>query len=255
MTVQHRLRSSIAIPGIALLLTGCVSVEQAALYANPKAGFSTVSAATSSLTKGKQSVWIQSQEDARENARSIHALIHKKTISADTAVQVALLNNRGLQAAYASLGISAAEAWQQTMLENPRISIGLLGIGAPELGLLRAVEGMIAANILALATQKRRIDIADTKFRTSQSVAVSETLRLATETRRAWINAAISVRDSELSQPGEVGGRRRVRTCAQTRRERCAAESGAGSRTCLLCRIDRTSGRGAPVGAASQGRS
>ena len=176
MTVHHRLRSSIAIPGIALLLTGCVSAEQAALYADPKAGFSTVSATTSSLTKGKQSVWIQSQEDARENARSIHALIHKKTISADTAVQVALLNNRGLQAAYAELGLSAADAWQQTMLENPTVSIGVLGVNAPGLGLFRAIEGMIANNLLSLATQKRRVAMADTRFRQAQLTAVTENL-------------------------------------------------------------------------------
>ena len=69
MTVHHRLRSSIAIPGIALLLAGCVSAEQAALYADPKAGFSTVSATTSSLTKGKRTVWIQGQEGAREMPR------------------------------------------------------------------------------------------------------------------------------------------------------------------------------------------
>jgi outer membrane protein TolC len=191
MTVHHRLRSSIAIPGIALLLAGCVSAEQAALYADPKAGFSTVSATTSSLTKGKQSVWIQSQDDARENARSVHAQIHRKTISADTAVQVALLNNRGLQAAYAELGLSAADAWQQTMLENPTVSIGILGVNAPGLGLFRAIEGMIANNLLSLATQKRRVAMADTRFRQAQVTAVTETLSLAHETRRAWI-AAVS---------------------------------------------------------------
>ena len=138
-----------------------------------------------------RSVWIQSQEDARENARSVHALIHRKTISADTAVQVALLNNRGLQAAYAELGLSAADAWQQTMLENPTVSIGILGVNAPGLGLFRAIEGMIANNLLSLATQKRRVAMADTRFRQAQVTAVTETLSLAHETRRAWI-AAVS---------------------------------------------------------------
>ena len=186
MTVPRRLTSLIAIPGIALLLAGCVSAEQAGLYADPKAGFSTVSAQASVATRGKQSVWIQNQEQAQENANRVHALIHKKKISADTA-QVALLNNKGLQAAYAELGLSAAEAWQQTMLQNPTVSVGMLGISAPGPGLFRAIEGMIANNLLSLATQKRRVETADTRFRQAQMRAVVETLKLANETRRAWI--------------------------------------------------------------------
>ncbi len=98
----------------------------------------------------------------------VHALVHKKTISADTAVQVALLNNRGLQAAYADLGMSAAEAWQQTMLETQLFLLEFSKIANPEVGAFRAIEGMIANNILALATQKRRVDIADTRFRQAQ---------------------------------------------------------------------------------------
>lgn len=182
-------KKSASLFAIAALLSGCVSAEQVAMYSAVDAGFANVKAESAAATRGKQTVWIQNREQASEVASRVHALVHRKTISADTAVQVALLNNRGLQAAYASLGMSAAEAWQQTMLENPKVSIGLLGIGAPELGLLKAIEGMIANNILALATQKRRVDIADTDFRKAQSVAVNETLRLATETRRAWINA------------------------------------------------------------------
>jgi outer membrane protein TolC len=189
MTLSGHLRSSVAISGITVLLSGCVSAEQTALYADPQGGFATVSATTSSLTRGKQSVWIQNQEDAQRNATKVHALIHRKTISADTAIQVALLNNKGLQAAYAELGLSAADAWQQTMLVNPTVSLGVLGVNAPGLGLFRAIEGMIANNLLSLATQKRRVEMADTRFRQAQLAAVTETLGLAHETRRAWITA------------------------------------------------------------------
>ncbi len=178
-----------AVVAASLALAGCVPGQVVARYSAADAGFLNVSAETAAATKGKETVWIQNSEQAYAVASRVHGLVHKKTIGADTAVQVALLNNRGLQAAYANLGMSAAEAWQQTMLENPKVSIGLLGIGAPELGLLRAVEGMVAKNILALATQKRRVEIADTRFRQAQMVAINETLRIAAETRRAWINA------------------------------------------------------------------
>ena len=70
---------------------------------------------------------------------------------AETAVQVALLNNKGLQASYAQIGLSAAEAWQQSTPENPVVSIGLLGIGAPEVApeLLAEDEAELTAAAIA----------------------------------------------------------------------------------------------------------
>ncbi|MGB7337033.1 MAG: TolC family protein [Salaquimonas sp.] len=174
-----------------IFLGGCVTAQDTATYSALDAGFTTVSAKTASATS-KQTVWIQNREQAEANAKRVHDLIHKKTISADTAVQVALLNNKGLQAAYADIGLNAAEVWQQMLPENPKVSIGVLGIGAPGLAAWRAIEGMIVANILSLATRDRRVDIADTRFRQSQLKAALATLTLAADTRRAWINAVSS---------------------------------------------------------------
>ncbi len=175
---------------LGLLLGGCVSAQEAARYADPAAGFAEVSAASATALKGKETVWIQNQEQARQTAARVHSLVHGKTIGVETAVQVALINNRGLQAAYAEIGLGAADAWQETMLENPKLSIGVFGIATPEYGLLRALEAMISANILSMATQARRVDVADANFRAAQMRAVEETLRLAMDTRKAWINAA-----------------------------------------------------------------
>ncbi len=171
-----------------LVLIGCVSSAEVEKISNPYAGFPSVSAITRQATN-KQTVWIQNKAQAEIIAKRVHKLIHKKTINANVAVQVALLNNKGLQAAYADVGLSAAEVWQQTMLENPTVSISMLGIAYPGLGVFRSIEATIANNILALATQKRRVDLADTKFRQAQIKAVIATLTLAGQTRRAWINS------------------------------------------------------------------
>ena len=138
---------------------------------------------------GKQAVWVQNRQQAQDLSNRVHALAHKKTIDIETAVQIALLNNKGLQAAYSDLGQAAAEAWQQTLYKNPKVSVGVLGIGAPELGLFRAIEGLVTTNILALLTRDRKIDIADTQFRKAQLAAALATLELAAKTRMAWINA------------------------------------------------------------------
>ena len=82
----------------ALLVSACASPDQMAKLSNPRAGFDTV-ASTAAAATGKNTVWLQSGAEAAANAKRVQALVYKKTISADTAVQVALLNNKGLQAA------------------------------------------------------------------------------------------------------------------------------------------------------------
>jgi outer membrane protein TolC len=173
--------------GFPLILGACATAIPGA-YTEPKAGFSNVSNQTSTSI-GKRTAFAQTQAENVVLKKQVHGMVHRKTISADTAVQVALLNNKGLQASYANVGLSAADAWQQSTPENPVVSIGILGIGAAELGLYRAIEGMFATNILDAKTRKQRVALADINFRSAQLGAVNDTLTLANQTRQAWINA------------------------------------------------------------------
>jgi outer membrane protein TolC len=170
-----------------LLLSACVGAVPGA-YTDNKAGFAAVSSQTLAAI-GKQPAFAQSRAENEALQRQVQALVRGKRIGADTAVQAALFNNKGLQASYANVGLSAAEAWQQSTAENPVVSIGLLGIGAPELGAYRAIEGLFRANILDATTRKQRLAFADTAFRQAQQTAVNDTLALANQTRVAWINA------------------------------------------------------------------
>jgi outer membrane protein TolC len=178
----------IATVALPLILGGCVS---AAEYSQKNSGFSSVSNKTAEST-GKDTVWIQNRQDAQAVSGRVKTLLAKNNVDVETAVQVALLNNKGLQAAYADLGDSAANAWQSTMLVNPTVEVGLIGIGTPELEAFKTVEGVITTNLLALATHKRNVGIADTEFRKAQLNAAMQTLQLAADTRRAWISAVAS---------------------------------------------------------------
>jgi outer membrane protein TolC len=173
--------------GFPLILGACATAIPG-IYTDPNAGFANVSNQTT-VAIGKRTAFAQTQAENVELKKQVHAMVHRKTISADTAVQVALLNNKGLQASYANVGLSAAEAWQQSTPENPVVSIGILGIGAAELGAYRAIEGMIATNILDAKTRKQRVAMADVNFRAAQLTAVNDSLTLANQTRQAWINA------------------------------------------------------------------
>lgn len=163
-----------------LVLSACSTTGQ---FSDTRAGFSNVSVATEQKTK-KSSVWVQNQQQADEAAKRARGLFYKKTINADTAVQVALLSNKRLQAAYAEIGLSAADVWQEALPKNPRLTVEAAGIGVA-----RSVENLIAVNLAALITKKKRVDVAQAKHRRAQLVAIAETLRVAGETRAAWIKS------------------------------------------------------------------
>ena len=173
--------------GFPLFLGACATAVPG-IYTEPKAGFANISSQVTPAI-GKRTAFAETQAENEALKKQVHSMVHRKTISADTAVQVALLNNKGLQASYANVGLSAAEAWQQSTPENPIVSIGVLGIGAPELGAYRAIEGLIRSNVLDATTRKQRMAIADASFRQAQLTAVNDTLALANQTRKAWVDA------------------------------------------------------------------
>lgn len=153
-----------------LFVSACVSSGEG--LDDPLAGFQTVSARTASLTGG-ETVWVRSSTEARALAERVSGLVRGKSIGPDTAVQIALLNNKGLQAAYADIGMSSADLWQESLLVNPRVSIGVMGINAG-----RTIETAVVGNILALVTRPQRMAVADARFRQAQLRAAEATLRL-----------------------------------------------------------------------------
>jgi outer membrane protein TolC len=181
--MKRRFLTIATLVAIPLIAAGCATNGALEGISDPVAGFTTVAARAESVT-GKKTVWVQSSEEARTVSGRVKSLVQKKTIGPDVAVQVALLNNKGLQAAYAEIGLSAADVWQEAMLVNPTVSVGMIGVDP-----VKTIEGAVISNILALATRQRRVAVADARFRQAQLRAAEETLRLAADTRRAWIDA------------------------------------------------------------------
>ena len=83
-----------------VVLTGCATFDQ-------RAGFSDVSTMVEARS-GKRVVWNLGTELDEQTAQEVRALL-RDTLTADGAVQVALLNNRDLQALYAELGVAQAD--------------------------------------------------------------------------------------------------------------------------------------------------
>src|SRR5512139_1179784 len=95
----------------------------------------------------RKDVAITRSDDDAAAVRARVARLLERPLSADAAVQLALLNNRGLQAAYNALGIADAVRVQQSLPPRPSFELTRLS-GAAEVELERQIVG----NILALAT-------------------------------------------------------------------------------------------------------
>jgi outer membrane protein TolC len=122
-----------------------------------------------------------------DDADAVHGAMRRlprRPLSADAAVQLALYNNRDLQASYDGLGISEAVMVSDSLPPSPGVSVfDVAGGGGLE------IERRIVANILALTTLPARAEIAADRFRQAQLRAALDTLRLAADTRRAYYRA------------------------------------------------------------------
>jgi outer membrane protein TolC len=131
----------------------------------------------------KDARWVRSDDDAEQVRAAVKKTL-ATALSADAAVQIALLNNRGLQATYAELGIAEADLVQAGRLRNPVVSFARLRRGE-ELEIDRA----FLIDVLSLITMPLRTDLERRRFALTQMRVATETLQVAAETRRTYFRA------------------------------------------------------------------
>jgi outer membrane protein TolC len=162
-------------------LAGALTVAACQTF-SPDGGLSVASSVAEQELR-KDIVSIRTPDDASAAHARVRLLL-KRPLTAEAAVQVALINNRGLQAAYNELGIADAVRVRQSLPPNPAISIVRMS-GSVE----TEIERQVVASILALATLPARTEIAANRFRQAQLLAALETLRVATGARKAFYRA------------------------------------------------------------------
>ena len=117
---MHPVSTLCAIAMAAAALAGCA--ERYAIE-----GFDGASAIAAPTAGGKP-VWIRSGADEQAARKRIEA-IRTKELTADGAVEIALVNNRALQAAFAELGLKAADLAEVRRPPNPGFSFKRVGGG------------------------------------------------------------------------------------------------------------------------------
>ena len=167
-------RLSVVLTGLALL-GGCASFS-------PDGGFAAVEQ-TAKDHLGKDVLWARSDADQDTLAKRISELL-SRPLTVDDAVQVALLNNRGLQATFQELGITEAEVVQAGRLPNPGFSFARLKRG-DEIELERGFH----FNLARLLARPLIAQVEARRFEQTKAMVAMSTLSLAAETRKAYFNA------------------------------------------------------------------
>jgi len=166
----------------ALILGGCSTFSK-------DGGFDSVNAAVRART-GQDATWVRDDKTETSVAAEVSTLL-AAPIGPEQAVRIALLNNRGLQAAYAELGIAEADLVQAGRLANPSFAYARLVRGD---GL--EIERFFLFNLMSLITMSSRVEIAEQRFEQAKLLAAGEALRVALEARRGWFEA-VAAKESE----------------------------------------------------------
>lgn len=137
----------------------------------------------------------------------------RQPLDMDQSVRIALLNNPGLQARLAQLGVQDAERVQALTLPNPTLALGRM-VNSDE----REIERQLSFGLVSLITLPWRSRWQGMQMEQATLTAAQDVLRLAADTRRAWLRAvaarqqlASSERMHEAAEAGAELARRMAR--------------------------------------------
>ena len=176
MFIVRRINRSILILASLSVVAGCTTLS-------PEGPFSEVGE-TVQLRLGKQISWDAGQyEDPL-----VHATIEKllsRPLTAERAVQIALLNNRELQATFANLGIAQANLVQAELWKNPilngSVTFPLAG-GSPDYSFDLALKFI---DILYIPLRR---SVAESQLEETKLQVTAEVMRVAGQTYSAFID-------------------------------------------------------------------
>jgi outer membrane protein TolC len=164
-----------ALLAAAALLAGCSTFSD-------DRGFSPVQQAARDRLKA-DAAWPR-DEAQRDTLEQRVAELLAQPLTVDSAVQVALYNNRGLQATFQELGISEADLVQAGRLENPGFSYSR----QKQAGEVE-IERLLVFNLAHLLAMPMINQIEQRRFAQTQGMVTLQMLGLAADTRKAYFNA------------------------------------------------------------------
>jgi multidrug efflux system outer membrane protein len=156
------------------LLAGCATVS-------PDGGLGDVQTLTQGKTAGVDAAL--SRGPTPEGDKAIAGLL-AQPVSEASAVRIAMLNNPGLHASLATLGLADADRVQMGSLPNPTLALGRMTQGDTV-----ELERVLRFDVIGLLTLPWRSQWAGRQTELAKLQAAQEVVKLAADTRKAWINA------------------------------------------------------------------
>ncbi|HDR9079645.1 TPA: TolC family protein [Burkholderia vietnamiensis] len=169
-----------------VVLAGCTTFSR-------DGGFNTVSTTASERLR-KEALFVRTEQDRDAVAQRTRELLGKP-LAMDDAVQVALLNNAGLQASYAELGISEADLVQAGRLPNPGFSFSRTH-WSDNFGITRT----FSANVLAILTLPLATRIESRRFEQTKLETADAMLKVAADARRAYVSAVAAEQSAKYAE-------------------------------------------------------
>ncbi|OIJ43870.1 TolC family protein [Massilia timonae] len=177
---------AVAAGAMLLALTGCATFSK-------DGGLDAVSALTAERT-GQDIRLPKANADGAAIQDELNQLL-KQPLTADRAVRAALLNNRGLRASLAELGVAEADLVQAGRMANPGFSFGRMSGGGET-----EIERSVMFDLVGLVTIPIRRDIESRRFEGAKLAAATEAVRLAADTRKAYFNAVAAVQSARYAE-------------------------------------------------------
>ena len=168
-------RSLIAIISASFAVSGCATFSK-------DGGFNGVQENTQKYIK-QDVVFPKTDNEKNKVSERVNQLLSTR-LNVEQAVQIALLNNKGLQADFYNLGISESDLVQAGRLPNPRF--GMLYVR--ENGNYK-IEQMLTFNIFSLLTMPKMQAIERQRFEQTKKRTAFEVIKIANQTRVAYFNA------------------------------------------------------------------
>ena len=171
-----------------IALSGCATVRL-------DAGFDDVKASVEERSKA-QIIWNNGSDLDRQAEEKVHSLL-AENLTADQAVQVALLNNRELQAIYSDLGIAQSDLVQAGLLKNPIFDAV---VTFPTTGGRADLELTAVMNFLDVFYLPLRTRVAAARFEEAKLRVTGAVLTFAGGTRKAFYIQQANQQMLELRQ-------------------------------------------------------
>ncbi len=183
-------RTLIAIISASFAISGCATFSK-------DGGFNGVQENTQKYIK--QDVVFPKTDDEKSKVNERVNQLLSTRLNVERAVQIALLNNKGLQADFYNLGISESDLVQAGRLPNPKFSMLYTRNDGDY-----KIEQILTFNIFSLLTMPKMQAIERQRFVQTQKRTAFEVIKIANHTRVAYFNAVAATEQVRYSEQVKI---------------------------------------------------